>query len=141
MIRILRIFFGAKIFLSFPAAFFPAAFTGVCEKELCAFRDAHAALNDLSAEVIGISVDSPFVNAAFAEKNDLNFPLLSDTEHEAQELYGVRQMKKLYGRSFLGVVRSTFLIDGKGVVRRVWRKVKVAGHADEVLAAIEELNA
>src|SRR5687768_14441788 len=70
-------------------AFFPAAFTGVCEKELCTFRDSLASLNDMNATVLGISVDSPFANNAFAEKNQLNFPLLSDYARTAVKAYGV----------------------------------------------------
>lgn len=88
--------------------------------------------------MIGVSPDSVATHVKFAAKYSLDFPLLADTEHVVQELYGVR--RKLGGRSSPGVERSTFLIDREGVIRRVWRGVKVPGHADEVLAAAAQLG-
>ena len=101
-------------------AFFPAAFTGVCEKELCTFRDAHAALNDLNAEVFGISVDGVFSNAAFAEKNGLNFPLLSDYNRDAVKAYGVAHDDFAGMTGYTAAKRSVFVIDKEGVVRYAW---------------------
>jgi peroxiredoxin len=101
-------------------AFFPAAFTGVCEKELCSFRDAHAALNGLDAEVYGVSVDAVFANAAFAEKNNLNFPLLSDYKREAVTAYGVAHHDFAGMTGYTAAKRSVFVIDKEGVLRWSW---------------------
>jgi peroxiredoxin Q/BCP len=89
--------------------------------------------------VVGVSPDSPASHAKFAEKYGFPFELLSDETRKVCALFGVWKEKSLYGRKYMGVERSTFLIDARGVLRREWRKVKVAGHADEVLAAAREL--
>lgn len=114
--RTLKEFAGKKVVL----AFYPGAFTGACTKEMCALREAMAAFNSLDAQVIGISVDSPFANKAFADANKLAFPLLSDFTLEVSKKYvGVYE-------SFGGVTgyyaakRSVFILDGKGVVRYTW---------------------
>ncbi len=100
-------------------AFFPAAFTSVCTKEMCRFRDDLARLSSLNAQVIGISADTPFVQAEFARQNNLTFPLLSDFNHEAMRAFGV------YDSSFLGVLdgiakRSVFVLDRNGTVVYKW---------------------
>ncbi len=100
-------------------AFFPAAFTGVCTKEMCRFRDDLTRFSTLNAQVIGISADTPFVQAEFARQNKLTFPLLSDFNHQAMKAYGV------YDGSFLGMFdgiakRSVFVINGKGSVVYAW---------------------
>ncbi len=101
-------------------AFFPAAFTGVCEKELCTFRDSHAALNKMNAEVYGISVDGPFANAAFAAKNELNFPLLSDYARAAVTAYGVNHDDFAGLTGYTAAKRSVFVIDKEGMIRYAW---------------------
>ena len=101
-------------------AFFPASFTGVCEKEMCTFRDSIAALNSLNAEVLGVSVDAPFSNAAFAEKNKLNFPLLSDYTRDAVRAYGVELNDFANMPGYTAAKRSVFVIDGDGTVRYAW---------------------
>jgi len=89
---------------------------------------------------VGVSPDSTKSHARFIEKHDLGVLLLSDPEHTALEAYGAWQLKKMAGREYMGVVRSTLLIDPQGVVQHVWPNVKVKGHADEVLAKLQELN-
>lgn len=101
-------------------AFYPGAFTGVCDKEMCAFRDSMAELNDLNASVVGISVDAPFANAAFASRNALQFPLLSDYRREAVNAYGVA-LSDFAGLSGYTVAqRSVFILDADGIVRYKW---------------------
>ena len=116
--------------------FYPKDDTPGCTKEACGFRDAHAALQKARAVVLGISPDSAESHQRFRDKFSLGFPLLADPERQAIEAYGVWQEKSMYGRKFMGVERSTFLIDEQGVLRQEWRKVKVDGHVDEVLASL-----
>jgi peroxiredoxin Q/BCP len=120
--------------------FYPKDMTPGCTIEACDFRDREAALRKAGAVVLGVSPDSVESHHKFAAKHSLGFPLLADPDHTVQKAYGVRRRKILYGRSFLGVERSTFLIDGEGVIRRAWRKVKVAGHGEEVLDAVREIQ-
>ena len=101
-------------------AFYPAAFTGVCEKELCTFRDAMANFNDMDATVLGISVDSPFANAAFAEKNNLNFDVLSDYDRAMVKAYGVNHDDFANMTGYTAAKRSVFVLDKDGVVRWTW---------------------
>ncbi len=101
-------------------AFFPAAFTGVCTKELCTFRDAMSALNDLNATVLGVSVDAPFSNAAFAKANDLNFPVLSDYAREATRAYGVALDDFAGMPGYTASQRSVFVVDEAGTVTYAW---------------------
>ena len=101
-------------------AFFPAAFTGVCEKELCSFRDSMAGLNDLNATVFGVSVDAPFSNAAFANRNELNFALLSDYNREAVRAYGVAHDDFAGLTGYTAAKRSVFVIDAGGIVTYAW---------------------
>jgi peroxiredoxin Q/BCP len=116
--------------------FYPKDSTPGCTQESCDFRDNLNRLKAAGAAVVGVSADSVDSHRRFKEKQGLNFPLLSDPDHKALEAYGVWQEKSLYGRKFMGIVRSTFLIDGKGKLLKVWPKVSVKGHVDEVLAAL-----
>lgn len=120
--------------------FYPKDNTSGCTKEACGFRDAMPELRKLKAAVIGVSRDSVKSHDGFKAKQKLNFPLAADEDGKVCAAYGAWVEKSLYGRKYMGVDRSTFLIDGKGVVRQVWRKVKVPGHVDEVLAALKALD-
>jgi len=119
--------------------FYPKDDTPGCTREACAFRDEHSALQKAGAVVLGVSPDSGPSHSKFAGKYKLPFPLLADTDHAVSEKYGAWGEKSLYGRKFMGITRSTFLIDGSGKVARVWPKVKVDGHVDQVLEAIREI--
>ena len=101
-------------------AFFPAAFTGVCEKELCTFRDSLAAFNDLDAVVFGLSVDAPFANAAFAEKNSINFQVLSDYARAAVKAYDVAHDDFAGMEGYTAAKRSVFVVDKEGKLRFSW---------------------
>jgi len=118
--------------------FYPKDNTSGCTREACDFRDAHARIVRRGAVVLGVSPDSVRSHAGFREKHDLPFTLLSDADHEAARAYGVWVKKSLYGREYMGVERATFVIGPDGVVRAAFRKVKVAGHVDEVLAALAD---
>ncbi len=107
---------GSKVVV----AFFPAAFTGVCEKELCTFRDSLAELNGLNAKVVGISVDAPFSNAAFASKNGLGFPLLSDYTRAAVNAYGVALNDFAGMPGYTAAKRSVFVVSEDGTVTYEW---------------------
>jgi glutaredoxin-dependent peroxiredoxin len=115
-VRSLGDFAGKKTVL----AFFPAAFSSICEKELCSFRDSMAELNELDAHVVGISVDAPFANSAFAAKNNLQFPLLSDYKREAVQAYGVALENFAGLQGYTAAQRSVFLLDAEGAVRYSW---------------------
>ena len=119
--------------------FYPKDMTSGCTTEACDFRDRHAALAEAGAVVLGVSPDPIASHGKFIAKHSLPFPLLADVDHVAQNAYGVRKEKSMYGRTYLGVERSTFLIDGRGILRKSWRKVKVAGHAEDVLEAVRAL--
>jgi peroxiredoxin len=114
--RSLKDFRGRKVVL----AFFVGAFTSICTKEMCAFRDSMARLTDLKAQVIGISVNDPFSNKAFAEKNRLPFPILSDYKRQAIKAYGVETIDFGGLDGYTVAKRSIFVVDKKGVVRYVW---------------------
>ena len=116
--------------------FYPKDNTPGCTNEACSFRDHYAALQDQGVVVLGVSPDSVASHQKFASKHDLPFPLLADTEHAVAESFGAWGEKSLYGRKFMGLLRSTFLIDGDGVIRHVWKKPKTAIHAEEVLAKL-----
>jgi thioredoxin-dependent peroxiredoxin len=115
--------------------FYPKDMTSGCTQEACDFRDAAAKFRKLGVAVYGVSKDSLKSHAKFIEKESLNFPLLSDESGRMVEAFGVWKEKSMYGRKYMGVERSTFLIGPTGKLERVWRKVKVPGHVDEVLAA------
>lgn len=104
--------------------FYPEADTPGCTKQSCAVRDARSALSTLGVDVVGVSPDQPEDQAKFDRKYGLGFPLLADTDHAVAEAYGVWGEKTLYGRTYLGIVRSSFLIDEEGKVARAWYKVK-----------------
>ena len=120
--------------------FYPKDDTSGCTAEACAFRDALPDFSKVEAEIIGISRDPVKSHDKFKAKYDLTFPLVSDEDGTVCEAYGTWVEKSMYGRKYMGIERSTFLIDGKGVIRNVWRKVKVPGHADEVLKAAQALK-
>jgi peroxiredoxin Q/BCP len=115
--------------------FYPKDDTSGCTAEACAFRDSLPDFSKLKAEVIGVSRDSVASHDKFKKKYRLPFPLASDEDGKVCQAYGVWVEKSMYGRKYMGIERSTFLIDARGIVRGVWRKVKVDGHADEVLQA------
>ena len=119
--------------------FYPKDLTPGCTQEACDFRDAMAAFARAKVAVVGVSRDSAERHEKFGGKYGLNFPLAADEDGAVCKAYGVWVRKTLYGRNYMGIERATFLIDGKGVVSRVWRKVKVAGHAEDVLTAAKEL--
>ena len=119
--------------------FYPKDDTPGCTKEACAFRDARSEYEKLGAKVIGVSPDSVKAHLKFVDKYELPFTLVADTEKGVCQSYGVWQEKSMYGKTSMGVVRSTFLIDGKGVIRQVFPKVKVDGHSDALLNAIKAL--
>ena len=120
--------------------FYPKADTSGCTKEACAFQEALPQLGKLGLEVVGVSPDPMKTIEKFAAKYNLTFPLASDEGKAAAEAYGVWVEKSMYGRKYMGIERSSFLIDGTGKVARAWRKVKVEGHAAEVMAAAKTLN-
>jgi peroxiredoxin Q/BCP len=119
--------------------FYPKDDTPGCTTEACSFRDATPSLTKLKAQVVGVSKDSVARHDKFKAKHDLPFPLVSDEDGKICEKYGTWIEKSLYGRKYMGIDRATFLIDKDGVVRRVWRKVKVAGHVSEVEEALRAL--
>jgi peroxiredoxin Q/BCP len=119
--------------------FYPKDDTPGCTKEACAFRDALPAFKKGKAAVLGVSVLDTASKAKFARKHKLNFPLLADPEHEVADRFGAWQKKSLYGRTYMGVTRMTYLIGPDGKVVRRWDNVKVDGHAADVLGAVDEL--
>ena len=121
--------------------FYPKDDTPGCTKEACGFRDASDGLAALDAAVIGVSADDAAAHRKFAQKYELNFPLLVDPEKSVLEGYGAWTEKQMYGKRYMGVARITYLIDPDGRIAQVWPKVKAEGHADEVRAALEALRA
>jgi peroxiredoxin Q/BCP len=119
--------------------FYPKDSTPGCTTEGQNFRDMKAELDACNTVVLGASKDSVRRHDNFIAKQEFNFDLLSDEEEVLCQAFDVIKLKKLYGKEYMGIERSTFLIDAKGVLRQEWRKVKVKGHADEVLAAAQAL--
>ena len=119
--------------------FYPRDNTPGCTQEGADFAEAHAQFKKAKTRIVGISADSVAAHEKFKTKMQFPFELLSDPDKKVCKLYDVIQEKSMYGKKFLGIERSTFLIDGKGVMRQVWRKVKVNGHAAAVLAAVKSL--
>jgi peroxiredoxin Q/BCP len=119
--------------------FYPKDMTPGCTTEACSFRDNIEGIRRLGAQVVGISGDSSASHQKFIDKHALNFPLLADVGNDVGRRYGVYTKKSLYGREFMGYVRTTMVIDKAGVIRRVFPKVKVNGHTAEVIAALREL--
>ena len=116
--------------------FYPKDDTSGCTKEACDFQENFYALKKRGVVIVGISADSVGSHAKFAARYALSFPLLSDPDKEAIKPYGVWKKKSMYGRSYMGIERTTFVIDPKGKIKAIFPKVKVAGHIDEVLAAL-----
>ena len=117
--------------------FYPKVMTPGCTTQACDFRDQQK--NFKSTVILGVSIDSQERHQKFIEKHDLPFTLLADVDKKVVQKYGVWQEKKLYGKTFMGIVRSTFIIDKTGTVRKIFVKVKVKNHIEEVLSAIKEL--
>lgn len=113
--------------------FYPRDNTPGCTREACGFQAEQAAIVRKGAVVLGVSADTPDAHRRFAEKYRLTFPLLSDGKKEVITAYGVWKRKSLYGRTFLGIERTTFIIDRRGIISRIFRKVKVNGHTEDVL--------
>jgi thioredoxin-dependent peroxiredoxin len=123
---------GKKVVLYF----YPKDDTSGCTAEACAFRDMFPRFKKMDAVVIGISRDSVASHDKFKKKYELPFILASDDKGKVTEDYGVWVQKSMYGRKYMGIERATFLIDEKGKIQQIWHKVKVPGHADEVLKAV-----
>jgi peroxiredoxin Q/BCP len=119
--------------------FYPKDSTSGCTKEAEDFRDLQKKFAAAKVAVVGVSKDSIASHRKFKKGSRLNFPLVSDEQGTLCNAYGVWVEKSMYGRKYMGIERATFLIDGKGVIRNVWRKVKVPGHAADVLAAAKAL--
>jgi peroxiredoxin Q/BCP len=119
--------------------FYPRADTPGCTKEACAFQEGLPDFSKLGVTVIGVSKDSMKALEKFAEKYGLAFPLASDTEGTVIEAYGAWAEKSLYGKVYMGIVRSTVLVDAAGKIAKIWPKVKVPGHAEDVLQAVQAL--
>lgn len=126
---------GKKVVLYF----YPKDDTPGCTAQACAFRDYKKDYEDLNAVIIGVSKDPLSKHDKFIEKYGLPFELLADEEHKLAEAFGAWDEKSLYGKLFMGMIRSTFLIDEDGKIVKEWRKVKVAGHVEEVLEAARSI--
>jgi peroxiredoxin Q/BCP len=120
--------------------FYPKDDTPGCTVESCAFQDNLPKFAKSDAVILGASILDEKSKAKFAKKHNLTFPLLADAEHEVAEKYGVWQEKMRYGRKYMGIVRTTYLIGGDGKVVKRWDKVSVEGHAEDVLAAVKALG-
>lgn len=116
--------------------FYPKDMTPGCTTQACDFRDRNDEFKGLDTIILGVSTDSISRHRTFIEKYDLPFVLLADEDHRVAELYGVWQLKKMYGREFMGIERSTFVIDQDGILAGEWRKVKVKDHVEEALEFI-----
>ncbi|MEM0943314.1 MAG: thioredoxin-dependent thiol peroxidase [Pseudomonadota bacterium] len=119
--------------------FYPKDDTSGCTKEALAFTEHLAAFEAAGAAVVGVSKDPVSKHDKFIAKHSLGIPLISDEESDLCERYGVWAEKSMYGKKYMGIERSTFLIDGTGTIREVWRKVKVPGHVEKVLDAVKAL--
>lgn len=131
----LKDFKGQKLVLYF----YPKDDTSGCTKQAIGFSEALDAFEAAGAAIVGVSKDTVAKHDKFKDKHDLTIALGSDEDGTVLEKYGVWVEKKMYGKTYMGIERSTFLIDEKGVVRKVWRKVRVPGHVDAVLEAVQEL--
>lgn len=119
--------------------FYPKDMTPGCTTEACDFRDTYGLFEEQNTVILGISPDAVNRHVKFIEKYSLPFVLLADEQSEVAQLYGVWKLKKNFGKEYMGIERSTFLINSKGEIVKEWRKVKVNGHTAEVLAAVKEL--
>jgi len=120
--------------------FYPKDNTSGCTKEACGFRDNYSAYQDAGVTILGVSPDSSKSHANFRAKYELPFTLLADPDREVLKMYGAWGLKKLYGREYEGVLRTTFLIGKDGNILKVFEKVKPANHSAEILAALEDLD-
>jgi len=136
--RSLKEFLGKKIVL----AFFPGAFTGVCTKEMCTFRDSLSNLSGLNAQIVAVSVDSPFSNKAFADANGLKFPVLSDYNRDAIKKYGIVHDGFAGLKGYTAAFRSVFVLDKDGIVKYAWvsENPGVEPRYDEVMKALASFN-
>ncbi|WP_019635154.1 thioredoxin-dependent thiol peroxidase [Paenibacillus fonticola] len=125
---------GRKVILYF----YPRDMTPACTQQACEFRDQSEVLQKHGAVVLGISGDSVKSHDKFIAKHGLSFPLLADEDHSVSRQFGVWQLKKMYGREYEGIVRSTFLIDEEGRLLQEWRGIRVAGHIGKVLEALKD---
>lgn len=116
--------------------FYPKDDTPGCTREACEFRDELRRFEERSVAVLGVSPDPVASHGRFKARHDLNFPLLADEDHAVADRFGVWKEKQMFGRTYWGVERSTFLIDEAGVIARVWRKVRPKGHAGAVAGAL-----
>ncbi|MFN0157990.1 MAG: thioredoxin-dependent thiol peroxidase [Bacteroidota bacterium] len=116
--------------------FYPKDDTSGCTKEACSFQENMSAIKKKGAIVVGVSPDSPKSHEKFASKYDLSFPLISDEEKELATTYGVWKEKSMYGRKYMGVERTTFIIDEQGKISHIFPKVKVDGHTEEILESL-----
>jgi peroxiredoxin Q/BCP len=119
--------------------FYPKDDTPGCTKEACAFRDRMDEIQSLGAAVLGLSPDDQASHAKFSQKFSLTFPLLSDSDHQVAEKFGAWREKNMYGKVSMGVQRSTFLINGEGKIMKVWKRVQVDGHDQQVVEALKSL--
>lgn len=120
--------------------FYPKDMTPGCTTEACDFRDQYSNFSSLETVILGISPDPAARHQTFIEKHTLPFTLLADEEQEVASLYGVWTLKKNFGKEYMGIERSTFLINKEGIIVKEWKKVRVKGHVEETLQAVKELN-
>lgn len=130
----LKNFRGKKIVLYF----YPADDTETCTAQACMFRDNNSAIQKAGAVILGISPDSFSSHQKFSAKYHLNFPILSDDTKEVIKRYGVWKKKQMFGRTYMGVVRTTFIIDEQGKISHIFPKVKIKGHGEKILQALSE---
>jgi peroxiredoxin Q/BCP len=120
--------------------FYPKDDTPGCTTEACEFRDNKTALAERGVIILGVSPDNEKSHRKFIDKFDLTFPLLADIDHQVADAYGVWAEKSMYGRKYYGNERTTFVIDNRGIIRKVFSKVKVTGHVEEVIRAVDSLS-
>lgn len=132
----LKDFAGQNVILYF----YPKDMTSGCTTEACDFRDSYSQLKKLKAVILGVSKDSVASHQKFKAKEKLNFPLLSDGEGKVCEAYGVWKEKSMYGRKYMGIERTTFLIGADGKIKKIYPKVKVTGHVDQIIKDLEDLK-
>ncbi|WP_391557853.1 thioredoxin-dependent thiol peroxidase [Robertmurraya sp.] len=118
--------------------FYPKDMTPGCTTQACDFRDLHESFADLNAVIIGVSTDPMSIHEKFIDKYDLPFLLLADEEQELSEAFGVWKLKKNFGKEYMGIERSTFILDEEGIVVKEWRKVSVKGHVEQALQFLKE---
>ena len=132
----LKNYSGQKLVLYF----YPKDDTPGCTKQACGFTENLSAFNDMNCAIVGVSKDSVAKHVKFKTKHNLNFPLLSDENGTMCEDYGVWKEKSMYGKTYMGIERTTFLIDENGTIQKIWNKVKVKEHTEAVMEAVQNLN-